>query len=78
MAMGCVPIVAADVDMDSYAVPPVAGVHYLRVSVPEDVPAAVAVSEESWQAMSDACRLWWKENASCAGSFELTKRLASC
>jgi hypothetical protein len=78
MAMGCVPVVAADVDMDSYAVPPVVGVHYLRVATPEDVPAALdSVSKEMWVTMSDACKLWWKENASCVGSFELTKRLLS-
>lgn len=78
MAMGCVPVVAADVDMDSYAVPPVAGVHYLRVNSPEDVQAVVgAVSKDDWTAMSSACRQWWAENASCAGSFKLTKRLAS-
>jgi hypothetical protein len=78
MAMGCVPVVAADVDMDSYAVPPVAGVHYLRVNSPEDVQTVVgAVSKDDWTAMSAACRQWWAENASCAGSFALTKRLAS-
>jgi hypothetical protein len=78
MAMGCVPVVAADVDMDSYANPPVAGVHYLRVNSPEDVQTVVgAVSKDDWTAMSAACRQWWAENASCAGSFALTKRLAS-
>lgn len=78
MAMGCVPVVAADVDMDSYAVPPMAGVHYLRVNGPEDVASVVgAVSKDDWTAMSAACRQWWAENASCAGSFALTKRLAS-
>lgn len=78
MAMGCVPIVASTVDMDSYAVPPVVGVHYLRVDEPEDVAGAVeSVSKEMWATMSEACKLWWKENASCAGSFELTKRLIS-
>jgi hypothetical protein len=78
MAMGCVPVVAADVDMDSYAVPPVAGVHYLRVTSPEDVVSTMgAVSKDDWTAMSAACRQWWAENASCAGSFALTKKLAS-
>ena len=78
MAMGCVPVVATDVDMDSYAVPLVDGVHYLRVNSPEDVSAAVGrVSKDDWTAMSAACRQWWTENASCAGSFALTKRLAS-
>jgi hypothetical protein len=39
MAMGCVPLVAPDVDMESYANPPVNGVHYLRVETPEEAAA---------------------------------------
>jgi len=75
MAMGCVPIVSKGVDMDSYAVPPVEGVHYLRADEPSDVPN-VLVSKDAWERMSAACKLWWKENASCEGSFRLTARLA--
>ena len=75
MAMGCVPIVSKGVDMDSYAVPPVVGVHYLRVEGPEDVAAAVAADRQVWEAMSAACRSWWEANASVEGSFKLTKRL---
>lgn len=76
MAMGCVPVVSLEVDMDSYANPPVEGVHYLRVSTPEDLAGVVgAVSKECWENMSAAGRVWWSENASCAGSFQLTARL---
>ena len=75
MAMGCVPIVSKGVDMDSYAVPPVVGVHYLRVEGPEDVEAAVAIDREAWEAMSAACCEWWAANASVEGSFKLTARL---
>ena len=76
MAMGCVPIVSKGVDMDSYAVPPVVGVHYLRVEGPEDVAGAVAgYSKEAWEVMSAACRAWWAANASVEGSFKLTKGL---
>ena len=74
MAMGCVPIVSKGVDMDSYAVPPVVGVHYLRVEGPEDV-AGISMDREAWETMSAACRAWWEANASVAGSFKLTKRL---
>ena len=78
MAMGCVPVVSTDVDMDSYANPPVSGVHYLRVSSPEDIPSAVGgVSKDDWEKMSAAGRIWWNENASCAGSFALTQRLVT-
>jgi hypothetical protein len=74
MAMGCVPIVSKGVDMDSYAVPPVCGVHYLRVEGPEDVAAAL-VDRETWETMSAACLSWWAANASVEGSFKLTERL---
>lgn len=76
MAMGCVPIVSKGVDMDSYAVPPLVGVHYLRVEEPEDVAAAIApIDRAGWEAMSAACRDWWMANASVAGSFKLTAKL---
>ncbi len=74
MAMGCVPLVAPDVDMDSYANPPVHGVHYLRVETPEEAAGvAKAMPRERWEEMSAACKTWWRENASCEGSFQLTK-----
>ena len=77
MAMGCVPLVSEWVDMSSYANPPVEGTHYIRLKNSRDIPAVIAsVSKESWEAMSAACRTWWAENASCKGSFELTRRLA--
>ena len=76
MAMGCVPLVSEWVDMSSYANPPVEGKHYIRLKNSREIPAVVAsVSKESWEEMSAACRTWWLENASCQGSFELTRRL---
>jgi len=76
MSMGCVPICAPDVDMDSYARPPSPGVHYVRVSTPEEARlVSESMSEEAWTLMSEACKTWWKENASCSGSFQLTKEL---
>jgi hypothetical protein len=75
MAMGCVPVVAPEVDMSSYAEPPVEGVHYLRVS--DAASVAAAVKDADWSAMSDACRAWWRRNASVDGMWELTTRLSS-
>ena len=76
MAMGCVPIVAPEVDMSSYAVPPVEGVHYLRVDGPDDLRKKTGdISAETWEAMSAAAFQWWKENASAEGLWALTKRL---
>ena len=79
MAMGTVPICAPEVDMENYADPPVEGVHYLRASEPKAARAlAAATPEEKWSAMSAACQEWWRRNASVAGSWELTRRLAEC
>ena len=76
MAMGCVPLCAPEVDMDSYAVPPQEGVHYIRVKTPEEaLTVANIMSEESWTKMSEACTQWWSSYASAKGSFELTRRL---
>jgi hypothetical protein len=77
MAMGCVPIVDKEVDMESFASPPTEGVHYLRVKTPEEVTEKIAgISEETWTRMSAACCDWWKNNASCRGMFLLTSVLA--
>jgi hypothetical protein len=76
MAMGCVPVVAPEVDMDSYAEPPQEGIHYIRVQTPEDVSSRLSeIGEQEWMTMSQACRAWWKRNCSCEGSFALTKKL---
>jgi hypothetical protein len=76
MAMGCVPVVDKEVDMKNYANPPVEGVHYIRVSGPEGVQDVLAkISAEDWTTMSIACCVWWKENSSCEGMWNLTQRL---
>jgi len=76
MAMGCVPICSPEVDMDSYAEKPVEGLHYFRVANPTEAKViAETTTQEEWKKMSDACRAWWLANASCEGSWLLTKRL---
>ena len=78
MAVGCVPICASDVDMSSYAVPPLEGVHYIRVSSPSEATSAMAAMDEAaWEKMSAAGKKWWKDNCSCSASFALTARLVS-
>ena len=78
MAMGCVPVVAPEVDMDNYADPPEEGVHYFRVQTPEDAKKLVdGLGEERWRAMSAACREWWTRNASVEGSWALTQQLTT-
>lgn len=75
MAMGCVPVVAPEVDMDNYADPPVEGIHYIRVTSPADMVALKDFDQASWLAMSDAGKAWWVKNCSVKGLWELTKSL---
>lgn len=78
MAMGCVPIAAPDVDMSSYADPPLEGVHYLRVSGPEEAARLVAeTTPEKWAEMSAAGRDWWRRNASVEGAWKMTLAAAA-
>jgi hypothetical protein len=73
MAMGCVPVVSKEVDMVNYKNPPVEGVHYFRVNSPEDIPLIKSKSDEEWLTASKACRLWWRQNASVEGLWNLTQ-----
>ena len=76
MAMGCVPLVAPEVDMENYANPPKEGVQYLRVKSPEDAKEQVeSMSESQWATMSAACQEWWRNNASAEASWKLTQKL---
>ncbi len=76
MALGVVPVCASEVDMDNYANPPVAGVHYIRVKSPEEAKEVTeSMSEADWEVMSKAAHEWWKTNCSVEGSFALTERL---
>jgi len=79
-AMGCVPLVTPDVDMVHYLDPPVEGVHYLRISGPDDVSRVIeGVTETQWQSMSEAGHVWWKKYASAEGFFKLTgARIEQC
>ncbi len=79
-AVGTVPIVAPDVDMSNYLVPPIEGVHYLRAATPEQVRTLVeTTSDETWERMSAAGHMWWRENASAEGLFRLTwARVEQC
>lgn len=76
MALGTVPIVSREVDMDNYACKPIEGVHYLRVSSPEDLLEKVK-SVKNWLEMSEACKKWFLQNSSADGMWELTKKLCS-
>ena len=75
MGLGVVPIVAPEVDMNYYDSPE-EGVHYFRVSCPEEVKEiSEGLSQSEWKNMSDNCVDWWNRNCSRLGSFKTTKRI---
>jgi hypothetical protein len=79
MALGTVPVVAPDVDMDKYHVKPKEGVHYIRLKSfdPAAAKAQIAAIEQGkWEVMSKLAQAWWRENASAEGLFAITKALA--
>ena len=76
MAFGTVPLCAPEVDMDSYANPPIEGLHYIRVSSPEDLKNKLSqFDDDVWWRMSVACREWYKTNCSVDGFWKLTQNL---
>ena len=78
MAFGTVPLVAPEVDMESYANPPIEGLHYIRVSSPEDLKHKLSlISDIVWKDMSEECKKWYKDNCSVDGMWKLTQELVS-
>lgn len=76
MALGTVPVVAPEVDMESYANPPILGLHYIRVENPDDLVKKLSqIDDDVWWRMSQACKQWYKENCSVDGIWNLTKQL---
>ncbi len=78
-AMGTVPVVAPDVDMDKYHCKPKEGVHYIRLKsfdAEEAHKVLEGISQEKWSEMSAAGRTWWSENASADGLWRITQELS--
>ena len=74
LAMGTVPVVMADVDIEGYDEPLIEGIHVLRVASPAEAKKVLAsTTEAQWTTMSKAGYLWWKRNASADGSWAKTK-----
>lgn len=76
-ALGTVPVVSPDVDMNGYVNPPVENVHYIQLKGydPDEAKDIISkITETRWNEMSAACIAWWKENASAEGMWNLTKR----
>ena len=63
MGVGTVPIVTPGVEIDSYADPPKEGVHYIRVSHPNEIRQKLStISQTKWVEMSVACVEWFNRN----------------
>jgi hypothetical protein len=78
MALGTVPVVAPDVDMDKYHNKPQEGVHYIRLKSFDPAEAkeqVAAITQEKWQIMSKLAHDWWRQNGSAEGLFAITKEL---
>ena len=75
LAMGTVPIVTADVDIDNYAEPLINGVHVICVKDKADAIDKIAcgMTEAKWVEMSEAGFQWWKRNCSVEGSWAQTR-----
>ena len=73
MAMGTVPIITPNVCIDSYANPPIEGIHFIRVNQPSELNKVInAVNEEKWREMSDACIKWYMQNVHSNNSWKTT------
>ena len=73
LAVGTVPVIVNGVDTESYSDPLIEGVHYLRVSDPDNARDKIAcITESEWTAMSKAGYDWWMRNASVEGSWSRT------
>jgi glycosyltransferase involved in cell wall biosynthesis len=78
MAMGTVPIVTPEVDMNGYFDPPVVGVHYFIARTPEDVSSIISTTNAAdWQKMSRSCKEWYSANCSVLGSLYQTLRIVN-
>jgi len=76
LALGTVPVVTPDCDVDNYAEPLIEGIHYLTATSPKHFKEVVSsISEERWSILSNAGRNWWQRNSSARGSFEQTLRV---
>ena len=63
MALGTVPIITPDVNMSSYANPPIENIHYFKVQNPEQITQVIqSVSEKQWTQLSLNCINWYRSN----------------
>lgn len=71
MAFGTVPIITPSVCIDSYMDPPIENIHYIKVSVPNEVEEKLkTISKEQWESMSKACYNWYQRNVYSENSWK--------
>jgi len=74
LAMGTIPVVNKDVDIEDYIEPLIHGVHVIRVSSPEEAISLISkITEDQWLSMSKAGYQWWERNCSVKGSWDRTR-----
>jgi hypothetical protein len=69
MAVGTVPIVTPEVNVESYINPLVENVHYIKINNVEEWKEPTV---EEWEKMSQACVKWYNENIHSKKSWNLT------
>lgn len=63
MALGTVPLITSEVSISSYYDQPIEGIHYFKVSTPEELNEIVeSTQQETWEKMSSACYEWYQRN----------------
>jgi len=64
MALGTVPLITPDVNIDSYQDPPQEGKHFIRLDKEDDYHQVVnSITDEKWEEMSQNCVEWYMKNS---------------
>jgi hypothetical protein len=70
MALGTVPIITPEVDVESFLVPPEKNKHYIRCDHPDNLKNILStITEKEWKIMSNNCIEWYKTYIHSKNSF---------
>lgn len=73
MAMGTVPIITPNINITSFANPPVENVHYLTASSPDEFRSKIEnTSVQKWTEMSRECHAWYMQNCHSISAWHTT------
>ncbi len=76
MGLGVVPLITEGVSLTYYNKME-EGVHYIKVSNPEDILNVYNIDEDKWNIMSKKCIEWYNNNCSVEGSFKTTMEIVN-